>query len=188
VKPADRHQIHRLGVVVRSPLEDGADVRRGVAAAVIDDPGGVEQPRVEEILRQLDAGPAGVDVGDVEPIVAVPLDVTAQQAVAEAERHGGELGGDGRVDVGVVAGVFGQGIAAEQIGQILVVGDHLLRRDVELAGLLGGLLVGPVGVLRLERVGEPVVVAHEQGLEAGQLDVFVTPHVAGGGEGGLETR
>ena len=113
-------------------------------------PFGVEEVRVEEVLRQADAGAVLVDVGDVQAVVALALDPAAQQAVAEAERHGGELGGDAGIDVRVVAGVRRQGVRPEQVGQIFVVDDALILGDVDLARLLVELLVAPAGVCLLQ--------------------------------------
>ena len=57
---------------------------------------------------------------------------------------------------------------------------YLVLGDVELAGLLVELLVGPGGMFLLQLGGDAVVVADEQGLQGGQLDVLVAAHVAGG--------
>jgi hypothetical protein len=47
------------------------------------------------------------------------------------------------------------------------------------ARLLVELLVGPDGMQRAHLGREAVVIAHEQGLDGGQLDVLVDPPVAG---------
>ena len=70
-------------------------------------------------VRQADGARRSGSLGDVLAVVALALDVAAQQAVAEPEGHGGELGGDGGIDVGVVAGVRRQGVRPEQVGQVL---------------------------------------------------------------------
>ena len=70
-------------------------------------------------VARLMTAPAGSLGSTSWPLLPCALDAAAQQAVAEAEGHGGELGGDGGIDVGVVAGVRRQGVRAEQVGQIL---------------------------------------------------------------------
>src|SRR5205085_12460535 len=106
-------------VAVGVDLEDGVDVAGDVAGQRVDHAGGVEDVGVEEVGRQVEGGVAGGVAGDVGAVVGVALDVAAEQAVAEAEGHRGELSGDGRVDVGVVAGVFGQGVGPEQVRKVL---------------------------------------------------------------------
>ena len=79
----------------------------------------------------------------------------------------------------MVARVRGQGVGSEQRGQPLGVSDDLQLGDDQAAGLLVELLIGPGRVGGLELGGDAVVLAHEQGLHGGQLDVLVGPDVAG---------
>ena len=139
---------------------------------------------VEERLGERDF------VADSAAVVVEELDVVVDQAVSEAESGGRELVGDVGIHLGVVAAVGGDGSAAEQRGQQLVVGDRLDLADDELAGGLVDLLVGEPGVGAGDLFGQLVVLADEQRVQGGQLDVLVGPHVAGeevaGGVGGRE--
>ena len=54
-------------------------------------------------VGQTDVGAGGIVRQHVLAVVALPLDAAAEQAVAEPEGHGGKLGGDRGIDVGVVA-------------------------------------------------------------------------------------
>src|SRR6202011_4638260 len=103
-------------------------------------------------------------------VVEVPSDGAAQKTVAEAERHGRKLAGDGRIDGGVVTIVRRQSVRSKNRGQKFVVGDDLRLGNVDLAGLLVELLVGPERMLTVEQVREAVVFAQEQGLEGSQLN------------------
>ena len=98
----------------------------------------VEDVRVEEVLGQRHVGRRRS-----WPLLPCRSIVAAQQAVAEAEGHGGELGGDRWLDVGVVARVGRQRIRPQHGGNPLVVDDRLVLGDVELAGFVEELLVGP---------------------------------------------
>ena len=102
---ADRHQIVGLRDAVGVALENGADVGGDVAGERIQDAAWVEDVRVEEVGGQADVRAGRVVGQHVLAVVALPLDLAAQQAVAEPEGHGGELGGDRGIDVRVVAGV-----------------------------------------------------------------------------------
>src|SRR5262249_3824370 len=126
-------------------------------------------------------------IGDLPAVAVQELDVVAEHAVAEAEQGGGELGGDagvggavGRVGVvGVVARVGGQRVRPEQRGGPPFVGDDLHLGADEGAGPLVDVLGAHAGVGGGDQARQPVVLAHEQGVQRGQLDVLVGPDVAG---------
>jgi hypothetical protein len=83
---------------------------------------------------------------------------------AEPEGHGRKLGGDRRIDARVVASVPAHRPRTEQVRQVLVVNGRLVLGDVDLAGLLVELLVGPGRVFLLQFGGDEVVVAEVQRL------------------------
>ena len=85
---------------------------------------------------------------------------------------GGELVEIDGLTLGLVAGIARKCVRPEQVGKVEVVDDFLVLGDVELAGLLVELLVGPGGMFFLKLGGNAVVVAHEQGLQGPSVRRF----------------
>ena len=132
-----------------------------------------EQGGIEERVLELDF------VADGRAIVAEEFDIVVDHAVTEPEGGGRKLVGDVGVHRRVVAVVPGQRAVAEQRRQPLVVGDRLNLGDHDRAGLLVDLLVGQLGIRGGDFRGPGIVLAHEEGLHRGELDVFVRADVAG---------
>src|SRR5262249_22526659 len=151
----DNLVVDLLGVVGRQVLQDR------VHAALVD------QGRVEEGIGEADFVELGGGVGVEE------LDVRGQQAVAQAEPGGRELGGDARVDVGVVAPVRRDDVVAQKRGQELVEGDRLNLADDDGTGggvdrLVSDRRVSDRGEQGRDQDGEAVVLTHEERVQGGQ--------------------
>ncbi len=112
-------------------------------------------------------------------VISLPFNLTAEQAVAETEGDGRELVRDRGVDVGVVALVRRKGVGTEYRRNPLVVDDRLVLSDVELAGFIEELVIGPSRIGFLQLGGNAVVIVEKHGLQGGQLEILVSATVAG---------
>jgi hypothetical protein len=99
--------------------------------------------------------------------------------VAEAEGRGRKLVAQAGVDVRVVASIGLQGSRTEERGQELLVGDGLQQGAHQAAGTLVDRVAVQSGIAPVDAFGEPVVLAHEQGVECGQTQLLVGAHVTG---------
>ena len=137
-------------------------------------------------------GPVGRVDGELPPLVAiraVELQHPRQQG-GDKLKHGVAhavqgCGGQLIVVIHVIAVPLGlelEGLGedlAQDGGQELVVGDVLDLRPHHLPGLLVQGLLVPVGVDGLQKRGEPVVLPHQDCVDAGQARVVIDPLVPG---------